>query len=69
MAHQVQTPPPDSGGNGLVAGGTTARVQVTWSPPHDMAPAVERRRTERAERMAKDIEAMLLKPYESEHDE
>jgi hypothetical protein len=62
MAHQVQTPPPDSGGGSLVAGGNNAHVVVTWVPPHDMQPKVERRRTERAEKMRLEIEAMLNAP-------
>jgi len=62
MVHQTTVPPPADGGNGRMAGGT-ASVVVTWNPPHDIPPAVERRRIERADRMRLEIEAMLNQPY------
>lgn len=63
MAHQVTIPPPDSGGGSRVSGSNSAKVVVTWTPPHDMPPAMERRRTDRAEIMRLEIEDMLNKPY------
>lgn len=67
MSHQIIIPSGDSGGDGRMA--VQAEVVITWSPPHDMTPAAERRRIERAEQMRADILAMLARPYNAMEDE
>jgi hypothetical protein len=60
--HTISSPPPDGGGGSLVASPNSARATFSWTPPHDMPPAMQIRRTERAERKRLEIEAMLNAP-------
>jgi hypothetical protein len=67
MAHLVQQPPPATGGGSRVADGHHfAEVTIRWVPSHDLTPAQERRRIERAERMRLAIEEMLMSPADEE---
>jgi hypothetical protein len=69
MTHTVSTPPPDNGGDGLVASNPhNVRGSFVWDPPHDMKPREERRRTEAAEALFNQGKAMLNAPDEAEDD-
>lgn len=71
MSHQVSTPPPDGGGGSFAA--SNVRLALTWTPPHDMPPAVERRRFDRADSIRAQTEAqiaaILNRPYEAQDED
>lgn len=62
MSHDViiETKPP--GGGNLVAVESTVTSQIRWSPSHELTPAQERRRTEKAAQKLAEIEALLTAP-------
>ncbi len=61
MSHQIIIPSSGSGGDGRSAA-HSASVVITWEPSHDLTPAQERRRIERADRMRLEIIEMLEAP-------
>lgn len=62
MSHTISGPPPGSGGGSRVASTNNAVSTYSWVPPHDMPPAMQIRRSERAGRMCLEIDAMLNAP-------
>lgn len=53
------------GGGHLVAVDSDVTGELRWTPPHDLPPAKERRRIERAEAKIAEVVAMLTAPVET----
>ncbi len=62
MSHMVIIIKPPGGGGRIAEGASTAESQVSWSPDDSLTPVQVFRRSERAERMLAEVEAMLTRP-------